>query len=112
MDDLKQFAAIAHQVSRDKGFYDDGVPHVDSFLSRTHSELSEALECTRDDKDLSATWVRDDGKPEGFVVELADVIIRIVDYVEALGLTDDLIDAMELKVSYNSTRPHKHGRKS
>lgn len=49
------------------------------------------------------------GKPEGFVVELADVVIRIADLCGALGL--DLAEAIEIKHAYNATRAYRHGGK-
>lgn len=47
-----------------------------------HSELSEALEEYRSGKEM-IYYV--DGKPEGIAVELADAVIRILDYVAQRG---------------------------
>lgn len=49
-------------------------------------------------------------KPEGFVVELADIVIRVMQLSEALGLP--LQEAIELKLTYNHTRPFRHGKKA
>ena len=38
----------------------------------------------------------------------ADVVIRVLDLCEALGI--DLERAMVLKTAYNEGRPHKHGK--
>lgn len=46
-------------------------------------------------------------KPEGFGVELADALIRILDLAAFLGL--DMGALVELKMEYNAGRPHKHG---
>lgn len=49
-------------------------------------------------------------KPEGFASELADVLIRVFDLAGALGI--DLEDAVQSKMAYNKTRPHRHGGKA
>jgi hypothetical protein len=49
-------------------------------------------------------------KPEGVVVELADVVIRVADLCGALGL--DLAAAIERKHAYNTTRAFRHGGKA
>lgn len=48
-------------------------------------------------------------KPEGFGIELADVIIRVLDLCRALGI--DIQRCYELKTAYNESRPHRHGGK-
>jgi NTP pyrophosphatase (non-canonical NTP hydrolase) len=48
-------------------------------------------------------------KPEGFAVELADCIIRILDMAEAYGF--DMERIISLKHEYNKTRPYRHGGK-
>lgn len=52
-------------------------------------------------------------KPEGFLVELADAVIRIGDlaYLVGDGEGDLLAEAQRIKHEYNATRPYKHGRK-
>lgn len=75
-------------------------------LALIHSEVSEALEAYRDGE---LGTLLDNGKPEGFAVELADVVIRIADLCGALGI--DLEEAIKLKSQYNETRAHRHGGK-
>ena len=48
-------------------------------------------------------------KPEGVAVELADCIIRILDWAEAVGV--DMGELIRLKHEYNLTRPYRHGGK-
>ena len=48
-------------------------------------------------------------KPEGPLSELADVVIRSLDLADEEGL--DLAGMIFLKLAYNATRPHKHGKK-
>lgn len=47
-------------------------------------------------------------KPEGVAVELADCLIRILDTMGSLGVDVDKI--VKLKMDYNATRAHKHGK--
>jgi NTP pyrophosphatase (non-canonical NTP hydrolase) len=71
-------------------------------LALIHSEISEALEGER--KNLM-----DDKLPHRKMaeVELADAVIRILDYAYAFGY--DLQGAFDEKMAYNATRnDHKH----
>lgn len=86
-------------------------------IALMHSELSEALEEVRkkDNHGLGLYHALAPGepehpKPEGFVVELADVMIRIADLCGALNL--DLEGAIQAKLAYNETRSYKHGGKT
>lgn len=100
----------AFDGAKAKGWHD---PEVDaSFGDRIaliHSEVSEALEAFRECGDTGKVWHRADGKPEGVVVELADVVIRIADLCGKHGL--DLERAILDKLAFNATRPHRHGGK-
>jgi NTP pyrophosphatase (non-canonical NTP hydrolase) len=42
-------------------------------------------------------------------VEMADVIIRILDWAELVGV--DMEEVVSEKVEYNATRSYKHGGK-
>jgi len=48
-------------------------------------------------------------KPEGLPIEIADVVIRILDFCEANDI--DLELALNLKLAYNETRAFRHGGK-
>ncbi len=74
-------------------------------IALMHSELSEALEALRNGSKAS------DKIPEFFGVEeeLADCIIRIMDYAEFKNL--DIAGAILAKMKYNNSRPYKHGGK-
>ena len=108
------YAAFANAC--DKGFHSnpDGTAkdrNLSEALCLIHSEVSEAMEELRVNDDPSHRYYRaEDGKPEGFVVELADVIIRIGDLVGGLNLVDELAQAIKDKMAFNATRPHMHGK--
>lgn len=108
--------------------------NVGERLALVHSEISEALEEYRkhgvirrcpscngtgkvndttdhvmcDGAGFQEIYV-ENGKPEGFSVELADAVIRIFDLCGAVGV--DLAAAIETKHAYNATRPYRHGGK-
>lgn len=48
-------------------------------------------------------------KPEGIAAELADVIIRVLDYCAYAGI--DIENVLEVKHEYNKSRPYRHGGK-
>lgn len=90
-----------------------GVMHVAGCLANIHGEVSEALECLRTDgmDDISLVDAPANGaKPEGFAIELADVLIRVLDLCGLLGI--DIDDAVRRKHEYNKTRPYRHGGKA
>lgn len=70
------------------------------------SEISEALEEYRNNAE--AYYVKD-GKPEGVAVELADAMIRILDYCGFYNI--NIGEIMIEKMRYNETRPYRHGNK-
>ncbi len=82
--------------------------NIDRHLMLIVGEVAEAQEELRSGHGVHEVYYREDGKPEGFGMEIADAIIR------ALGLAAELeldIDALVRdKMSFNETRPYKHGR--
>ena len=56
-----------------------------------------------------STEVGGQPKPEGFPIELADAVIRIMDTAYVCGI--DLEAAIETKMAYNEKRPFRHGGK-
>ena len=103
----------ANRTAREKGWWlDDAQRNIPEVLALIHSEVSEALEEYRRDGLDGLSNIRLDpatGKPEGFVVELADSIIRIADLCGEYEL--DLQRALTLKLAYNQTRSYRHGNK-
>lgn len=120
-----------HQNAVEHGWWDE--PRTfGEIVALCHSELSEALEeyragrpmvwyeCIYDELpcDKSTCEVYEKGhcsglqvkdKPEGIAVEMADCIIRILDWA---GKEDVDMDAIiREKMDYNETRPYRHGGK-
>lgn len=109
MKSLNTWCKDIHELAKGKGWYDTDLP-VRSALENhalIHSEVAEATEEVRADKPYfyrDATF-----KPEGEAVELADAVIRIMDYFAYRGW--DLEWIIKEKFEYNMTRPYRHGGK-
>ncbi len=104
---VSEIVKEAHDNSVEKGFHEPPGPSVGEQIALAHSELSEALEAYRE-RGLDI-WYRKDGKPEGFLFELADAVIRIADTCGGRKL--DLERAIVEKMAFNRTRPYRHGGK-
>jgi len=98
----------SHQTAKDKGWWNQEL-NVGEKLALIHSEISEALEEYRSHGEQKQYTRESDGKPEGFIFELADTVIRIADLCGELDL--DLEEALILKMKFNQTRPYRHGNK-
>jgi len=96
-----------HQLAVDKGWWETerNIPEV---LCLIHSEISEALEELRSGVEVQNYVLADNGKPEGFGVELADAVIRILDLAEHFDI--DLEHLIALKHEYNKGRAYRHGK--
>lgn len=97
----------SHDRAKRKGFYEQE-PSIDRSLCRLHSEVTEAWEALRDGNML--TTIREDGKPEGFASELADVAIVLFDLCGYLNI--DLAREIRLKSDFNERREPRHGRRN
>lgn len=110
----ENFDLIVKGTKFDKDYADTAkVMHVAGCLANIHGEVSEALECLRTDgmDDISLVDAPANGiKPEGFAIELADVLIRVLDLCGLLEI--DIDEAVRVKHEYNKTRPYRHGGKA
>lgn len=102
----------AHTTSAAHGFWEGQVPQqvLPEKVALMHSELSEALEAWRAGDPMF--YLDADSKPEGILVELADCMIRIADFVGALREGTLFLEALAMKLNYNTTRPFKHGKRA
>lgn len=115
--DFGSIMRLVHEMAVDKGWWDGLDPtamtqqeiaeKVTVKIALCHSELSEALEEVREGR--YTLWYEGE-KPEGFGIEMADAVIRIMDLCRWLGV--DLLGSIRLKSAYNDTRAHRHGGKA
>ncbi|NLL18810.1 MAG: hypothetical protein GX262_07265 [Clostridia bacterium] len=97
-----------HRNAIEHGWWDEERSFGD-ILSLCHSELSEALEEHRNGHLPTEVYFSNEEKPEGIPVELADCIIRVLDYCGHEGI--DIAQAVITKHEFNKTRPYRHGGK-
>lgn len=144
---VNELKRAVHEAAVDHGWWSKEVETVSNGITRVpvernmgemialmHSELSEALEASRDTATADPTAIYYEyefngipeisleptqllpghpatliGKPVGIASEFADVIIRVLDTCEALEIP--ITRALVEKHNYNLTRPYRHGGK-
>lgn len=121
---LNELAKEIHENAVAHGFWDEDRP-LSEVLMLIVSELAEALEEARAGDKMNGRiscmhYYSGEGyvssvptncckKPEGIVVEVADALIRILDWCGHEGI--DIEGIVREKHEYNKTRPYKHGKK-
>lgn len=113
---LSNLADEIYENGKLSGWYQTE-PKVIEQIALMHCELSEAIEEYRDGHSLDEIYFNSDkpGKPEGILVELADVAIRLLGFI---GHINDYYDygidfdqVVRTKMEYNKTRGYRHGNK-
>lgn len=104
------------KIAEEKGWHEGRQIEFGEFIALCHSELSEALEVFRvcGNAGIAQTEFVEqiepgEFTPRGVPIELADVILRILDYSETHGI--NIQKAIETKMEFNKTRPYRHGGK-
>lgn len=109
---LSVWQEYIHGWALSKGWWEDEAGST-SFAMKAllmHSEISEALEEYRKGIPLTEIYTNhNNAKPEGVPIELADLVIRVLDFCGYYKI--DLEAAMKQKMAYNETRPYRHGNK-
>jgi len=95
--DLENIIEECKRIANSKGFIVtwDNCP---TFLMLIVTELSEAMECWRDNN------------LDGFKIELGDTLIRLFHLIGDLNMVDDIPLIIQTKLDYNKTRKYLHGR--
>lgn len=132
---IKELVKKAHKMAKEKGFWEEEKRNIPEALLLIISEVSETTEALRKDQFAPSHVVKDlyhdlelaIGDDEfnfnpgqwketfekevknTFEDEIADTMIRLADLAGGLGI--DLEKHIKLKMHYNSTRGHKHGKK-
>lgn len=108
--EINDLAQRIYENAKVHGFWEVRKSFAET-IALCHSELSEALEEWREGHDPQEVYFNLDkpDKPEGIAVEMADVVIRILDWAESEGV--NLQQIILNKMAYNESRPYLHGGK-
>lgn len=108
---LNELAKVIHQIAIEHGWWDTERNFGES-LALVHSEVTEVLEDWRHGRSMNVVqWEvgphSGKPKPAGIPIEMADIIIRVLDLCAAHNI--DIEEAINEKIAYNRERPYRHG---
>lgn len=106
--DIRETQKLAHEIAREKGWWENEDRNFGELMMLAVTELVEAFEDWRNGRSITEVYFEGQ-KPCGIPVEFADVFIRLMDNCERFGI--DLASVIHLKMMYNATRPYRHGGK-
>ena len=104
MNTIHGWQALVGEVNAANGWHEGTATPVER-LALITCEVSEAIEEVRDGHCVDEAYYNGT-KPEGVPAELADVVIRCLDFADFYGI--DLEAAIVEKVAYNRTRGYRH----
>lgn len=105
---LNAFARLVHANAVAHGWWETERP-LPEILMLCVTELAEAMEDYRKGMPAQYIYSGAEAKPCGIGFELADCVLRILDFCAFAGI--DLEARIAQKHKYNEQRPHRHGGK-
>ena len=106
---LNTLARLAHEKAVANGWYSGGERNVGEVLMLIVTEAAEAMEDYREGYVMDEVRYGENNKPEGFGIEIADMVIRSADLCGSRGLR--LGDLVVQKMDFNGRRGFRHGGK-
>lgn len=103
---INELRDLCHQRAVEKGFVNEqSIRGMIVSIALMITELVEAIEAVRSNnyQDFNVGWQKDTMEDE-----LADTVIRIMDFCGAHGI--DIGWQIEKKLEYNLQRPYRHGK--
>jgi len=102
----------SHETAVSKGWWDKERNPLE-ILMLINCELAEVAEEFRKGKPDKYYSFDQEGnlKPEGYLAELGDALIRMADFIEQLGCTSKFELILKEKMDYNKTRSYRHNGK-
>jgi NTP pyrophosphatase (non-canonical NTP hydrolase) len=106
---IERLQQEAHRIAVEHGWWEND-RNFGEMCALIHSEVSEAFEEWRSGRAFDEVYYKpNSNKLEGISVEFADIIIRIVDFLEKHKI--NLTDILREKMQFNESRPYRHGGK-